>query len=118
MKLTELAGALGLEAAVGALEGVEVTGAYVSDLLSDVMAHAEKGMVWITLQVHQNIVAVATLKELAAIVIVAGREPESDTIEKAEQQKVPILRTKLTAFEIAGRMYELGLRSTVPGGQS
>ena len=111
MKLTDLADALGLEVAVGSLEGVEVSGAYASDLLSDVMAHAEKGSCWVTLQVHQNIVAVAALKELAAIVIVGGREPEPDAAEKAAKQGVTILTTKMTAFETAGRMYQMGLRS-------
>jgi shikimate kinase len=111
VKLTDLADALGLGVAVGSPAGVEATGAYVSDLLSDVMAHAEKGSVWITLQVHQNIVAVATLKELAAIVIVGGREPEQDAADKARRQGIAILTTKMTAFEVAGRMYELGLRS-------
>jgi len=89
-----------------------VVGGYASDLLSDVMAHAEKNDLWVTLQVHQNIVAVALLKELAGIVIVNGREPEQQTLAKADQEGVPILVTELPAFEIVGRLYQLGLRGT------
>lgn len=87
-----------------------VTGGYASDLLSDVMAHAEKDDLWVTLQLHQNIVAVAVLKELAGIVIVSGREPQQETLMKAEEEGVAILVTELPAFEVVGRLYQLGLR--------
>jgi len=82
---------------------------YVSDLLSDVMANAKAGDVWVTLQVHQNIVAVATLKELAAIIIIGGREPERQTLAKAEEEKVPILLSPLPAFEVVGQLYQMGI---------
>lgn len=86
-----------------------VRGGYSSDLLSDVMAHARPGDVWLTLQSHPNIIAVAVLKEIAAIILVNGRIPESETTEKATQEGVPILSTKLTSFEIAGKLYAMGL---------
>ncbi len=88
----------------------EVTGGYASDLLSDVMANSEIGNIWVTLQIHLNIVAVASLKELAAIILVNGRAPENDTIKKAEAEKIPILTSKLTAFELIGRLYQMGIR--------
>lgn len=87
----------------------EFTGGYVSDLLSDVMANAKAGDVWITLQIHQNIVAVATLKELAAIIIIGGRQPEKQTLAKAEEETIPILLSGLSAFEVAGRLYQMGI---------
>ncbi|AFM25424.1 DRTGG domain-containing protein [Desulfomonile tiedjei] len=88
----------------------EVEGGYVSDLLSDVIAGAREGDLWITLQLHQNIVAVASLNNLAGIVIVGGREPDSDTLKKAEEQSIPLLVTNMTAYELAGRLYEMGIR--------
>lgn len=88
----------------------DVLGAYTGDLLSDVMAHAENGFLWITLQVHQNIVAVALVKELAGIVIVNNRVPDAGTLSKAEEERVPILVTERTAFDIVGMLYERGLR--------
>lgn len=88
----------------------EVEGGYVSDLLSDVIAHGQKGYIWVTLQIHQNIVAVTVLKELAGIVIIGGKEPAAETLKKAQDEKVAILTTQLSAFEVAGRLYSLGLR--------
>ena len=85
----------------------QVTGAYVSDLLSDVMANSKDGNIWITLQMHMNIVAVAGLNNLAGIVVVGGRQPDQEILKKAETEKVAILTTPLTAFEIAGRLYRM-----------
>ncbi|MCJ7611629.1 MAG: DRTGG domain-containing protein [Candidatus Aminicenantes bacterium] len=87
-----------------------ISGGYVSDLLSDVMAHGQKDHLWITLQVHPNIVAVAVLKELAAIVLVNGRQPAPETIEQAEHKRVPLVGTSLSAFELVGRLYGLGIK--------
>ncbi|MEO0226044.1 MAG: DRTGG domain-containing protein [candidate division WOR-3 bacterium] len=85
----------------------EVTGCYVSDLLSDVMANAKKGDIWVTLQTHPNIVAVAVLKEISGIIIPANRKLEPETIKKAEQEKIPIMTTDLSGFEVVGRLYGL-----------
>ena len=115
MKLREVVDTLGLEVVVGSVDGVEVTGAYASDMLSDVMAHAKAGSIWVTLQIHQNVIAVAVLKELAAVLIVGARRPEDDMAEKAEREGIPVLVTPLTAFEIAGRLYEMGLRGSPAG---
>ncbi|MFO7694674.1 MAG: hypothetical protein R6V57_16445 [Vicinamibacterales bacterium] len=88
----------------------DVRGGYCSDLLSDVMANAEDGDAWITLQRHVNTVAVAQLKNLAAIVIVSGRQPEADVAARAAGHGVAMVTTPCTAFEAAGRLYEAGLR--------
>jgi hypothetical protein len=89
-----------------------VDGGYVSDLLSDVMANSRKDDIWITMQIHPNIVAVAALKELAAIVLVNGRQPAEDTLRQAEREGIPILGSDLPAFELVGRMYEIGIKGT------
>lgn len=108
MRLDELVRELGLRVctAEGKL-GREVRGGYVGDLLSDVMANSREGDLWITRQVHQNIVAVASLKELAGIVLIQGSGPAPDTAAKAEAEGIPILVTDLPAFEIVGRIYQL-----------
>ncbi|MGP8154391.1 MAG: serine kinase [Smithella sp.] len=84
-----------------------VTGGYTGDLLSDVMANSHAGDIWITRQVHQNIVAIATLKEHAGIILVNSCEPAKDTLEKAIQENVPLLISNLPAFELTGRIYNL-----------
>lgn len=85
----------------------EVSGGYVGDLLSDVMANSREGDLWITRQIHQNIVAVASLKDLSGIVLVSGAEPAPDTVEKASAEGIPLLLSRQGAFEIAGRVYQL-----------
>jgi predicted transcriptional regulator len=87
----------------------EVTGAYAGDLLSDVMAHSRQGQVWVTIQVHMNIVAVATLKEHAAIIVVNGRTPAAETLGRAAEEKMPVLASGRTAFEVCGRLHALGV---------
>ena len=89
-----------------------IGGGYASDLLSDVIAHGQKDQLWITIQVHPNIIAVAVLKELAAIVLVNGREPAAETVAWAEKERVPIFGTPLSAFEFAGRLYGQGIKGT------
>jgi len=64
----------------------EVTGGYAADLLSCVMAKAQAGNVWVTLQGHPNIVAVASLLNLAGVIITEGMAPDPATLEKAEEQ--------------------------------
>lgn len=110
MKLREIVDRLALKvaAAQGKLDR-EVSGGYASDLLSDVMANSREGDIWVTLQVHPNIIAVATLKDLAAIVIVQGRKPEAQTAEKAEQEGVPLLVSELQTFELVGRLSSMGI---------
>ena len=108
MKLKDIVEKLKLRVICGeeCLEN-EITGGYCSDLLSDVMGNAQEGHVWITIQVHKNIIAVASLKELSAIMLVKGLMPTEETIVTAKEQGVAIVQTSETAFEIAGKLYNL-----------
>jgi predicted transcriptional regulator len=90
------------------LDGV-VSGGYASDLLSDVMANAREGSVWITLHRHPNVVAVAVNGGLAAVVLVNGREPEEATREKADEEGIPLVVSPLPTFELVGRMHRAGI---------
>ena len=90
----------------------QIQGGYCGDLLSDVMANAPNGCIWLTVQTHQNIVAVAVLHEMAAIILTGGQEPDQETIEKAEEEGIPILMWPHTAFELAGRVYAAGITNT------
>jgi predicted transcriptional regulator len=92
----------------------EVTGGYASDLLSDVIAHTRKGNLWVTIQTHPNIVAVATMKELAGIILTGGREPDAETVQKAEEEGIPILVSSLFTFELVGRLYQMGISGMGP----
>ena len=85
----------------------EIKGGYTSDLLSDVMGNAGEGCIWITLQTHKNIMAIASLKELSAIVLVKGFSPDEDPIAESESEGIPLLTTSIQTFEITGAIYEL-----------
>ncbi len=108
MKVSDLVKELGLTvfAGEGALDN-EVCGGYASDLLSDVMGRLNEGVLWVTMQTHQNILAVATLKEAAGILIVNGSSPDEETLEKSREEEMPILGTTLPAFEVCGKIYQL-----------
>ncbi len=93
-----------------AAAGREIQGGYASDLLSDVMANSREGDLWVTLQKHVNIVAVAQLNGLAAIVLVNGRQPEPDTVARAEEVGIPIISTPRQAFDAIGILYSLGVK--------
>lgn len=108
MKIENIVQALELEVKCGKdYLNREVTGGYTGDLLSDVMGNAREGYIWITRQVHQNIVAVASLKELAGIILINSCQPAPDTLEKAEAEKIPVMVSSLPAFEISGQIYNL-----------
>ena len=87
------------------------TGGYSSDLLSCVMAGARKGHLWITLQAHLNIVAVAALNEVAAIIITENALPDAASIVKANQQGIILLSTPQSTYEVNGMLWELGIRN-------
>ncbi|MHC4751256.1 MAG: serine kinase [Planctomycetota bacterium] len=113
MKLREIVEKMNLEVRVTINNlDAEVNNGYVSDLLSDVLANSEENDLWITLQIHPNIVAIASMKGLSGIVIINGREPEEETVKKAEEKGVSIMVSRMTAFELSGRLYTLGLSGT------
>lgn len=87
----------------------EITGGYVSDMLSDVLANSKKKNIWITLQTHLNVISVASIKELSGIIIASGRKPDEDSLKKADEEKIIVLSTDERAFQIVGKLYELGI---------
>lgn len=84
---------------------------YTSDLLSCVMAGAPKHGIWVTLQAHGNIVAVAALLDLAAIIITEDAQPDPNTVQKANEEGVVLLSTTMQSFELVGRLWEMGFRT-------
>lgn len=111
MKITDIIKTLDLQVLSGEeyLER-EITGGYAGDLLSDVLANAETGYIWITSQIHQNIVAVASAKELSGIIIANHRRPEKETLIKSKEENIPVMISNLLTYEISGKLYEIGVR--------
>ena len=114
MKVSQLKDLLHAEVASGT-RGLdrEIKEGYCGDLLSDVIANSPQSAVWLTIQSHQNIVAVALLKEMAAIILVNGHLPDEGTKAKADEEGIPILLSPLPAYHLAGQLYEAGIGKTV-----
>ncbi len=108
MKVKDLVEKLNLKVLAGA-NGLdrEIDGCYISDLLSDVMGNAQEGNIWITLQTHKNVMAVASLKEIACIILVKNLTANEDTINQSNEEGLPLLQTSLPTYEIAGKVYEM-----------
>ena len=87
----------------------EVMDGYCGDLLSEIMGNAPAGCAWMTIQGHQNIVAVAVLREMAAIIITGGQKPDEETIQKADQEGIPILLWPNSSYHLAGRIFGAGV---------
>ncbi len=110
MKLSEIVRRLDLNVQTGEESlDVEVTGGYAADLLSCAMAGARRGNLWITLQGHLNVIAIATLDELAGVIVSEGKPVAPDALAKAQEEHMPILTTAMTTFEVAGRLWEFGV---------
>ncbi|MGE3063689.1 MAG: DRTGG domain-containing protein [bacterium] len=88
----------------------EVVNGYASDLLSVVMGRVKPQSVWLTVQTHKNIVAVAKMADISAIIICDGFTADDDTVEAAVRENIPILKTEKGTFEIAGMLYESGIK--------
>jgi hypothetical protein len=87
-----------------------ITGCYISDLLSDVLANARPGVLWVTIHTHRNVVSVASMKDIAAVLFTCGRKPEAAIIAEAARENILLLNTPLTTYEAAGKLWESGLR--------
>jgi UDP-N-acetylmuramoylalanine-D-glutamate ligase len=111
MTVEEIVKALGLQVITAGEIGREVTGGYASDLLSCVMAKAQVGNIWVTLQAHPNVVAVASLLGLAAVIISEGIKPDHETVERAKENGVTLLGSPQTTFAVVGRLSAAGVGS-------
>lgn len=113
MNLADIAHQLNLTLLTEPKDFTEITpsSGYASDMLSCVMTGAARQGIWITLQAHSNIVAVAALLDLSAVIITEGAMPDPGIIEKANEKGVTLYSTFLPNFTIAGQLWALGLRS-------
>jgi len=107
MKISEIAAAINAEICQNEFEDSDVTCAYTSDLLSDVMANAKDGGALITIQAHKNTVAVATLVNISVIVICNSRPLPDDMLEAAADEGIAVIRTNENQFTVSGKLWEL-----------
>lgn len=88
---------------------IAVTSAYVCDLLSWAMAHTQSGTVWITVQSHVNVVAVASLTGCACVVVPEGIDVSEETLAAARDKNVCILSAPRTSYGAAMALHSLGV---------
>ncbi len=112
MNLDQIIRALGLTVLTEEKDFADISpnGGYVSDLLSCVMAGATNRSLWVTLQAHTNIVAVAALLDLCAVIISEGAQPEEATIRKANEEGVILLLSNDKSYDVVGQLWELGIK--------
>jgi len=108
MKLKGIIDSLSLDVLTD-VDDKEVTGVYISDMLSDVMSNAKAGNLWVTIQTHKNIVAAANLIDISAVIVTQGIEVPAETIELANRYDVVILGTKDSTFALSGKLYQAGI---------
>ena len=110
MKIAELIEKTGWKVLAGdPAAAPEATGVYCGDLLSWVMGNGEPGQIWITVQVHMNVVAVAMLREFSCLVIADGAEPSEEMLEKAAEEGLTVLASEMPVYETAVRITEAGI---------
>jgi serine kinase of HPr protein (carbohydrate metabolism regulator) len=107
----DLAAKLSLKA-LNDVTDTEVEGAFISDMLSDVMAGAKAGNVWVTVQTHKNVIAAANLVDVPAIIIVRNKTVPEDTIQMADRVGVTVFTTELDTFQVAVKLFEAGIKPT------
>jgi predicted transcriptional regulator len=111
MKTKELVENLGLKA-LSRFEDRDITGVFISDMMSDAMANAKSGNLWITIQTHKSIIPAANLVDVAAVIITSGKTVPQDTVELADKHSIALLSTGLPTFELVGKLYGLGIATS------
>ncbi len=109
MRLKELGDKLELKGVTQVFER-DVTGVYISDMVSDVIANAKAGDLLVTVQLHSNVIAAANLVDICGIVATQGKLPSDDVVRMAEKAKITIFTTELSRWQMATKLYEAGVR--------
>ena len=107
MKISEIAAVLNAEICQSEFNDIELSSAYTSDLLSDVMANAKEGGALITIQAHKNTVAVSSLVNISVIIICNSRPLPDDMLEAAKDENIAIIRTKENQFTVSGKLWKI-----------
>jgi predicted transcriptional regulator len=109
MKMQEIAEKLELDRLTPVFDK-DVTGVYISDMVSDVIANAKAGNVLVTIQVHSNALAAANLVDISGIIVAQGKKPTDDVIKMANKAEIAIFSTQLSRWQVATKLYEAGIR--------
>ena len=109
MNVQDLVSPLGLTVVTDGGLDRAIVGGYASDLLSCVMSKAQPGFVWVTLQAHPNVVAVASMLDLACVIITEGVRADMETASRAQENGVTLLGSPDTTFAVVSKLARLGV---------
>ena len=87
----------------------EVMDGYCGDLLSEIMGNAPAGCAWMTVQGHQNVMNVAQMREMAAVVLTNGIVPDDETRQRAEDFGIPLIIWQSTSYDFAVKLSAAGI---------
>ena len=107
MTVEQLKNKLELKPVVLADPEREIEGGYVGDLLSWVMGKAQSSNAWITIMSNMNIIAVASLTDVACIVLAEGVTLDENVVKTAEMKDINVLQSEKSAFELASEISRL-----------
>ena len=107
MKLHEVIEALNPDVICKGDEECNITGVITGDLLSHIIGEAKEGEIWVTIQIHLNVSAVAVLKELPMIILASGRVPSKELAEKCQEENIAIVVVKESAYEVCAKLHKL-----------
>ena len=110
MNTQELSNQIGLKP-LSKFEPRDINGVIISDMLSDVMASAKSGNLWLTVQTHKSIIPAANLVDVSAVIVTNGKNVPQETIDLASKYDIAILGTDMATFELVGKLYSLGLKA-------
>ena len=87
----------------------KIEGVIVGDLLSNIMGEARENWLWVTIQIHMNVAAVAVLKELPMVILSSDRVPQDDMAEKCREENIALAVAHLSSYEVCCRLCSLGI---------
>jgi predicted transcriptional regulator len=89
----------------------EIKGGCGADLMSDVLAYIQPEAVLLTGLCNPQVVRTSQMADVAAIVLVRGKNPPQETIDLANAEGIPLITSPYGMFELCGRLYQAGLPS-------
>lgn len=109
MKISELCQKIELRQVNQVNGDNDIDGVYIGDLLSFVMGNGKEGALWLTVQRHINVIAVAELNDFAGIIFVEDVDPDEDTVAQATKQDIPLFISSLDAYSLTKELAQAGL---------
>lgn len=110
MKIKEILKNINFETVFLEDENAEVETGYSCDLLSEVIGRAKADSIWITVHTNLNVLAVATMIDIPAVVISEGHNVDDDFVSRAKKEGISVFRTDEDSYTVAGKLYEIGVK--------